>query len=781
MRYHFLFVLAYCCILMFNNLRAQHSYTLSGYISDSETGEALLQAAIFNKDNPEQGVAANNYGFYSLHLPEGEYTIAVSYLGYLTQEYAVRLDTNIRLNIELQPGVQVQEIVVTAADQNEQVQSTNMGQVDLTMSQVERLPVLMGEVDILKTLQLLPGVMSGTEGSTGFYVRGGGPDQNLVLLDEALIYNPGHMMGFFSVFNSNAIQNTRLVKGSMPARYGGRLSSVVDIQMKEGNNQRFGAKAGIGLVASNLFVEGPLKKGKSSFMVAGRRTYAFDLAQPFLKKTAFSGTNYYFYDLNAKANYQFSDKDKVYISGYFGRDVLLFNSLDRGFNFEIPYGNSTVTLRWNHLFSDRLFLNTTLISNNYDFSFKGKQADFTAEAFSGVRDYSVKLDFDYFPKPDHTVKMGVMSTWHQLTPNIIMATSGEEEFSNDLKSKYSLESGAYVEDDWKIDDEWTVNLGVRGSLFTLYGPFTDAQTGRFYKKGTAVKTYYGVEPRLAAKYSWEPESSVKAAWMMTRQYLHLVSNSSTTLPTDVWVPSSIKVEPQTGWQATAGWFHNFANGRYEMSVEAYYKKLFNQLDYSETIVPDLAEEVENQFIKGEGQSYGLELFVKKRTGSLTGWLGYTLSKTERWFDEVSSGEPYPQKFDRTHDIAFVMSYLINRKWDLGLVFVYGTGNAYTPIESMYLLEQTLNVHYGPRNSARIDPYHRLDLALTYIPTPKRKNFETNWVFSIYNVYNRQNPAYVFPSFSADRENGSFSAAAYKLSLFPIIPSISWNIKWNQKK
>jgi len=699
-------------------------------------------------------------------------------MGYVTQEIEVNLLDDQRLNIEMQPGVQFQEVVVTATDKNEQVQSADMGQVDLPMSQVEKLPALMGEVDILKTLQLLPGVLSASEGNTGFYVRGGGPDQNLILLDGALVYNTGHMLGFFSVFNSSAIANTTLIKGTMPASYGGRLSSVVDIQMKEGNNKKFAGEASVGLVSSKFLIEGPIQKNKSSFILTARRTYAFDLAQPFLQETSFEGTNYYFYDVNAKANYRFSDKDQIYLTTYVGRDVLKFNAVDRGFSFNLPYGNTMSTLRWNHLFSDKLFMNTTLIANYYDFTFKGEQADFEVEAFSGVRDYTFNLGLEYFPKTGHVVKMGGTSTWHRLTPNIVNATSGSEEFSNSLKPKYGLESAVYVEDDWTVNDSWTLNLGLRASMFTLFGPFSDKATGKEFDYGDPVVTYGGLEPRLSAKYSWQENSSFKAAWVMTRQYLHLVSNSSTTLPTDVWVPSSPLVKPQIGWQATAGWFHNFSNGRYEMAVETYYKDLMNQIDYGENVVPDPSVEVENDFIFGKGRSYGLELFLKKRTGPLTGWMGYTWSKTERFFDEINNGASYPQKYDRRHDLSVVMSYDINKKWNLGMVFVYGTGNAYTPIESLFFIEQNLNIRYGPRNSARIDDYHRLDISATFTPTKKKnKRYETNWVFSIYNAYNRQNPAFVFPVFKTDFDTGSFLAEAYKISLFPVIPSVSWKVKF----
>ena len=755
--------------------------TLSGYVQDAATGETLIGANVFNKNDPSQGTSTNVYGFFSLSLPAGEYTFVFSYLGFTDQERTIQLSENQRLTIDLSEGVMMQEVVVTAEEADKNVAGTQMGTVELPVEDIKLLPALMGEVDVLKTLQLLPGVSSAGEGSSGFYVRGGGPDQNLVLLDEATVYNSGHLLGFFSVFNADAIKNTTLIKGGMPANYGGRLSSVVDIQMKDGNDKAYQVDGGIGLIASRLTVQGPIKKEESSFILSARRTYAFDLAQPFLKNTNFAGTNYYFYDLNTKVNYRFSDKDRLYLSGYFGRDVFNLRSNDRDLFFNIPYGNATATLRWNHLFTDKLFLNVSAIYNDYDFGFEGGQSSFSVDVFSGIRDYNFKVDFDYYANPNHSFKFGANYTYHRLTPNIASARSGEETFSNEFEPQFAHDAAVYIQDDWKINDKLRVNVGLRGTMFAQLGPYTSTFDGTEYAKNELVKTYFGLEPRASANYKVNETTSLKAGITFTNQYLHLVSNSTSTLPTDVWVPSSELVKPQQGLQYAAGWFQNFKNNMYETSIELYYKHLNNQIDYRENYVNNVADEVEQQFVFGEGRSYGAEFFIKKAKGKLNGWLGYTLSKTDRIFEEINDGEPYPATYDRRHDISLVANYELTKKWTIGGVFVYGTGNAFTPLRSLYFIENNLNVSYGARNSARIQPYHRMDLSATWTPKPdSEKRFKSSWTFSVYNTYNRQNPFFISYDISADTNTGVAQAQALKVSIFPVIPSVTWNFKWKEK-
>ena len=756
-------------------------FTLSGYIEDAETGETLIGVNIFDQNNTIQGATTNVYGFYSLSLPQGTYQLKVSYLGYQDIIKEVELKDNFTINFSLSPGVTMEEVVVLGEEEDKNVSSTEMGTMALPVDRIKKLPALLGEVDILKTLQLLPGVLSAGEGTAGFYVRGGGPDQNLVLLDEAVVYNSGHLLGFFSVFNADAIKNTTLIKGGIPANYGGRLSSVVDIQMKDGNNKKFGVTGGVGLIASRLTIEGPLKKNESSFIVSGRRTYAFEIAKPAIDNTDFAGTSYFFYDLNAKVNYKISDKDRVFFSGYFGRDVLNYQSNVRDISFKMPYGNTTATARWNHIFSDKLFLNTSLVYNDYDFSFTGGQSDFSVGLSSGVRDYNAKMDFEYFPNAKNQIKFGLNYTYHRLTPNVTTATSGDIEFSNDLEPKYAHESAIYLLNDYKLSSKFSINYGLRFSAFTQVGPFTSGIDGQEYSNLEPVKTYLGLEPRVFAKYNLDASSSLKGGITYTNQYIHLVSNSNSTLPIDVWVPSSERVAPQRGIQYAIGYFKNLKNNAYETSIELYYKDLNNQIDYGENYINDIAVEVEEEFVFGSGRAYGMELFLKKNKGKLNGWIGYTLSKTDRIFPDINDGSVFPATYDRRHDISVVANYEITPEWELGGAFVYGTGNTYTPVKSLFLVEQSLNVEYADRNSARLEAYHRLDLALTYNPKViEDKRFKSSFTASVYNVYNRKNTIFTYNTFETDFNAGTAQARAFKVSLFPIIPSITWNFKWNQK-
>ncbi len=776
----FIATLFFCCIIPYSLFSQNH--TLSGYIKDATTGEDLIEANLYIKENPDQGTTSNIYGFYSLTLPAGKYTLIVSYLGYTDQETEVDLQANLRMNIEMESGIKMQEVTVTAESPDQNVQSTNMGTVELDMEQIKTMPALLGEVDVFKAMQLLPGVQSAGEGNSGFYVRGGGPDQNLVLLDEAVVYNTGHLLGFFSVFNPDVVKNTTLIKGSMPANYGGRLSSVVDIQMKDGNNKKYEIEGGLGLIASRLTAQGPIIKEKGSFIVSGRRTYVFDLAQPLLKGTTVEGTNYYFYDLNAKINYKFSDKDRIFISTYLGDDVLNYQTNARDFSLKIPYGNVTTTARWNHLFSQKLFMNVSAIFNRYDFKIAFRQDQFAAEVISGIKDWNGKIDFDYFPHPNHEMKFGMNYTHHTLSPQNLTAQSGETEFDLKFDPKFAHELGIYILDDWKITSNLRMNIGFRLSTFTQVGPYTSALDGNTYNKGEPVKTYVGYEPRFSFKYSLSDKSSIKGGVAVTNQYIHLVSSSTSTLPSDIWVPSSDRIRPQNSIQYALGYFKNFKDNMFESSIEIYYKKLNNQIDFQESYVNVPSEEVESNFVFGEGQSYGAEFFLKKRKGKLNGWIGYTLARTERKFPDINNGNVFPSTYDRTHDLSIVANYELNDKWNFGAIFVYGTGNAYTPVKSFYLIESNFIPDYGNRNSARIDAYHRLDLSATLTPKPNKPNkkIEQSWTFSIYNTYNRKNVFFIYYFPETNVAEGTASIKAYKVSLFPVIPSVTWNFHWKQK-
>jgi len=754
--------------------------TLSGYIKDADTGEDLIYATVFAKES-NSGCTSNEYGFYSLSLDKGVHSIVVNYAGYSPMELSIELLIDSSLNIKLSTGdLQIDSaVIITAQRNNANVEDTKMGTIELQMDQIKKLPVLLGEVDVLKTIQLLPGVLSATEGNAGFFVRGGGVDQNLLLLDEAVVYNAGHLLGFFSVFNSDAIKNTTLIKGGMPANYGSRLSSVIDVQMKDGNKNNYVLEGGIGAIASRLTFQGPIVKDKSSFIVSARRTYVFDIAQPFLRGTNFEGTNYYFYDLNLKANYTLSKKDRLFLSGYFGRDVLNLNNPKRDINFKLNWGNATGTLRWNHLFNERLFMNAMFIFNDYDFSSGGSQDQFSFKLQSGVRDWGGKVSFSYYPNPKHQIKFGADYTHHTFTPNIANATSGEEAFIIAPDKKYGQETGIYLLDDWKINARFSVNIGFRGSMFQQLGPYTSASDSAEYRPFQTVKTFWGAEPRFSSKFTVDRTSSIKLGITLGRQYIHLVSNSATTLPTDLWVPSSEQVKPQWGTQYALGYFRNFKNDMYETSVELYYKDLYNQLDYSEYFTQNIDTRVENEFVSGRGYAYGAEFFVRKNQGALTGWISYTLSRSTRNFEAIL-GNVYPTRFDRLHNLAIVASYDYKR-WNFSATFVYGTGAPYTPIRSLYLVGFTPITEYGTRNSARLPDYHRADVSISLNLNKKPKNFESTLVLSAYNVYNRRNVFFTYTVPESDARAGTVELKSYRVSLFPIIPSLTWNFKWNMKR
>lgn len=766
---------------------AQQKFTLNGYIKDSLTGESLIGANIHVLDEGK-GITTNQYGFYAISLPQGMHKLVFSYIGYESKITEVYFSENISQSFSLLPAsVSIGDVVVTGRKKESNIKTAQMGKIDLSINTIKSLPVIFGETDILKSLQLLPGVRNAGEGNAGFYVRGGGPDQNLILLDEAVVYNTGHLFGFFSVFNSDAIKSLSLIKGGMPAQYGGRLSSVVDIAMKEGNMNKTEVDAGIGLIASRLSIQGPIKKDTSSYIISVRRTYVDALVKPFISKTSsFSGSGYYFYDLNAKINYRFSDKDRIYFSGYLGKDKFVFNNAKRSFSTQIPWGNSTATFRWNHIFNKKLFSNTSLIYNDYTFDFIGKQDNFNIRLSSGIRDLNAKTDFDFYASTSHQIKFGVQYTFHTFLPSVASGSQDSIIFSPaNVQKKYANEYGIYVQDNWDISSRLKVNYGFRFSAFQQVGRYTefvkDADGNKldsiYFAKGETVKTYGGLEPRITLRYTLDEYSSFKASATRNLQYIHLVTNAGSTLPTDIWVPSTYRVKPQEGWLYAAGYFRNFNNNMFETSVEVYYKTMQNQIEYAEGYTPSL-NDPEESFVFGKGWSYGTELFINKVKGRLTGWIGYTLSYTWRQFPDLNNNIKYPSKYDRRHDLSVVAAYALNTKWKLSSVFVYGSGNAISLPERFYFIDGTLTQEYSSINAYRMKPYHRLDLAATYTPKPRKTHwYKGSWVFSLYNVYSRLNPYFYYFDQEGNAANGTLQVTAKQVSLFPVIPSVTWNVKF----
>ena len=799
-----LFLLSFISSINMSVAQSVTKYTISGYVKDARTGEYLIGSNVYLKELLK-GTSTNQYGFYSITMAEGEYTLVVSFLGYKEKQQKISLNKDLRINMELEDASYTsKEIVITGEKQDKNVESPQMGTFEIEMEKIKTLPAFMGEVDILKSIQLLPGVQSAGEGNAGYYVRGGGPDQNLILLDEAVVYNASHLFGFFSVFNADAVKNVTLIKGGMPAQYGGRLASVLDISMKEGNSKEYHMQGGIGPIAGRFTVEGPIKKDTASFIISGRRTFIdLFLREPFVtEESDAAGNSYFFYDLNTKINYRLSDKDRLFVSGYFGRDVFSFKSAESGFRVRVPWGNATASARWNHLFNDRLFMNTTLVFSDYNFSFEAEQQQFEFKLFSGIRDWNGKIDFNFFPSILHNVKFGLNYTYHTFTPSNVSARSGETDFDlGDIVKLYSHEGAAYINDEWDITEKLAVNIGLRYTYFNQVGPFdryilnSDQEVidTISYDSGESVQKYNNIEPRFSSKYTLGRTSSIKASVTQNYQYIHLASLSSASLPTDVWVPSSTKVKPQIGWQYALGYFRNFKDNLWETSIEVYYKDMKNQIEYREGAQPDddIKNNQDNNFVYGDGWSYGAEFFVKKAKGRWNGWVGYTLAWTNRQFPDLNENKTFPAKYDRRHDVSIVLTFEINKKWTIGATWIYATGNSLNLPESRLFLNGPIDLaqlvtnqtvpgqiyyEYGERNSYRQDPYHRLDISAT-LQGKKHKKWEGSWNFSVFNVYNRYNPYFIYFDDSIDESTGQLKLQAKQVSLFPIIPSITYNFKY----
>ncbi len=775
-------------LLLLNYVSFSQKHTISGYVKDLSSNEDLIGANIVVKEL-NIGAVTNKYGFYSLTVPKGEYHIEYSFISFKTISKKISLTKNIKINIQMEIDSYVtDEVVVSGERTDENIKSKEMSVITMPVERIKEMPVIFGEVDILKTIQLLPGVQSGGEGSSGFYVRGGGPDQNLILLDEAVVYNASHLMGFISVFNADAINDVKLIKGGMPAEYGGRLSSVLDISMKNGNSKTYHAKGGIGIISSRLTLEGPIVKNKSSFLISGRRTYADLLMKPFAKPgSKMEGFGYYFYDLNFKANYQFSDKDRLYLSGYYGKDVFNIDRKTSGLKLSIPWGNTTASLRWNHLFNEKFFVNTTLVYTDYNFEFNGQQQDFEFKLFSGLRDYNAKIDFNYLGFARHNIKFGTNFTFHTFTPSSMTAKIGDSDYdSGKILKQYANEYAIYLGDNFDLTENLSIYGGLRATYFQQIGPYDryiknnnneniDTLT---YKKGEEIVNYKYLEPRLSMRYIINKKSSLKASYTQNYQYVHLANIASASLPTDLWVSSSTIVKPQFSIQYAIGYFRNFLNNNLETSVEVYYKTMDNMIAYKDGAQPsdNASDNPDNNFTFGKGESYGAELFINKKIGDFTGWIGYTWSITDRQFPEINHGYWYPAKYDRRHDLSILASYKFNKKWSVSAVFVFATGNSMTMPVSRYFINGQLVTEYGNRNSYRMRDYHRLDLSIT-LKGKQTKKFKSYWNLSIYNAYNRSNPYFIYFDQEGSLYDGNLRITPYQVSLFPILPSLSWNFEF----
>lgn len=777
---------------------AQERITISGFVREKGSKELLPGVNVYI-ERTNYGAVSNTYGFYSLTVPASDsVTLSFSFVGYDRKRVAIQAQKDQEISVDLESVNQLEEVTVTTARQNDKVsESAQMSQIEVPINQIKKIPAFFGEKDVIRVLQLMPGVQKGTEGQTGLYVRGGGPDQNLIILDDAVVYNASHLFGFFSVFNGDALKSVELTKGGFPARYGGRLSSVVEMNMKEGNKEKLHGEGGIGLISSRLTLEGPLKKNKSSFLISGRRTYIDVLAAPLIAQQQVSSDSkvkpgYYFYDLNAKINYDFGAKNKLYLSGYFGRDRFHVREKDKNSIMKsgLNWGNATATLRWNHLINQKLFVNTSFIFSRFNFNIFSEEKeinpskdpdDYSLNYNSLIQDYSIKTDFDFYPTPKHSIKFGLQATSHRFVPSAL-ALIGE--FSNeDLKIQakpvYSLESGIYAEDTYQPFEALKVNAGFRLSSFQ-----------------TSTKTYFRPEPRISAALKLAKDFSFKASYAKMNQYVHLLSNTGLGLPTDLWVPTTDKVAPQQSSQVAAGLAKDLEKPGLSLTLEGYYKKMNNIISYKEgasfiSLNGENANELnwEDNITAGKGWSYGAEFMVQKKTGKFSGWIGYTLSWTKWKFPELNNGETFYPRYDRRHDLSIVGIYDISKRITLSATWVYGTGNAltipvakYNTVQERRLINDPSYYRYpnttefGKKNTFRAEAYHRMDVAIQF--HKKKRWGERTWEFGLYNAYSRKNPFFynIDTKDDPNKQGGRINVLT-RYSLFPILPSFSYNFKF----
>jgi CarboxypepD_reg-like domain/TonB-dependent Receptor Plug Domain len=761
------------------SLRAQNqkSFTLSGTVKDASTGETLIGATVQLVNGKKISTQTNAYGFFSLIATEGSYTLAVSFSNYTTDSSQINITENQQIVINLrQRGAKLDEVVIVAKKKQELAKPI-MGADKLNMTEMNRMPVLLGERDILKTIQLMPGYKPAGEGNSGLNVRGGSTDQNLILLDEAPVYNASHLLGFFSTFNSDAIKDVTAYKGGMPAQYGGRLSSVFDIKMKDGNQKKLDVEGGVGLIATRLKLSAPIVKDKGSFIISGRRTYA-DIFTGLIKDTGQGKQRVSFYDFNAKANYIINKKNRVYLSGYFGKD-----NLQLGKNLKTDWGNSTATLRWNHIFGKSLFSNTSIIYSNFNYNIQLVAGNDTYKAASDLVDWNLKQDFDWNISNSSKLRFGGNFINHRIEPPAIKSATGTAGVGKKIQDRFSTESAAYVSHEWKATDKLELVYGLRASNLTVLGAgqfFTYDANGNItstktYKDGEKVVSYFNLEPRLSTSFKWDNFNTIKASYNRNVQNLHLITNATSSNPTDIWLPSSNNIKPEIADQVALGFYRNSKNGKYEFTSEVYYKALQNQIDYKNAAVTLGNDNVESELLYGKGRAYGWEIMVRKKTGKLTGWLAYTLSKVEKKIDGINNGKYFNARQDRTHDLAIVGMYDLNKRWSFSATWIYTTGNAVTFPNGKYEVNGQTVFVYNSRNTERFPAYHRLDIAATLEgKRNKSRRFQSSWTFGLYNAYGRAN-AYSI-NFGENKNNPNVSEAV-RTSLFTFVPSVTWNFKF----
>ncbi len=772
-----------------NQVHCQKKIPLKGVVKDKESRLPLPGANVYLPASG-YGVATDSQGHFELTLSRGEHLVVISFIGYKRDSLFVSSDSQEDILVFLtKVPIKAMEVKVIA-EKDKNVKSSTTGMIKLNTREIDQLPGMLGEKDPLKIIQLTPGIQSAKQANSGFHVRGGGPDQNLILYDGVTLYNPSHLFGFFSVFNADAIENINFYKAGSPANYGGRLSSVIEIGSKSASTDSIRYKGGIGLLSSRITADGPVSRRHPdhTFLFSARRTYFDILASPFESMSKDNSTfntisGYYFYDLNFKLNLRLSEKDRITFSGYYGNDNYAHGKKYTDFNTAIKWGNQAGIITWSHIFNDRLSIKNNISHTGYRFDFFARQSEYSFSLKSAIADYHYRAELLFLPDK-HRIHAGLDYVYHHFDPNKQKGKAQDDEFEfSNMVNYFSHEASVFINDSYEINDFILVNAGVRYSGFMHTGPYHQlikddfgrvVDTLRFATGKKVHNGYNHLEPRVSSRFLLSPASSLKISYNKGFQYVHIVPVSSISLPTDIWIPSTYRVPPQRGQQLALGYYKNFLNDEIETSLEVYAKQMENQAHFANGVVDTYNEELHERLIYGQGNSYGAELFVKKNYGKLTGWLGYTISKTTRRFDELNNGKPFHAKYDRRHDLSVVTSYALNQKWDISGIFVYATGNAMTVPVSRYLVQGNIINEYGEINGFRMPHYHRLDISANYYPDNKNKSWSGHWSFSIYNVYNRQNPYYIYFEAEQNKNDYELEVEPKMVSLFPVMPSVSYN-------